>query len=96
VLLQTGDISGSYEHYSAVPADLLKAAHHGSPSSTLSAFLTDVSPSAVLLSCRQEKRLTDFRERAGDVPVWGTPESGALTVRFDDGSFTVIPFVNSQ
>ena len=93
VLLQTGDLSGAYEHYCAVPADVLKAAHHGSPSSTDPSFLAEVSPSAILLSCRQTRRLENFRERAGNIPVWGTSESGALTVRFDEGSYTIIPFV---
>ena len=92
-LLQTGDITGAYEHYCAAPADILKAAHHGSASSTAPDFLETVSPGAVLLSCRSDARLREFRERAGSIPVFGTPESGALTVRFEEGSYTVIPFV---
>ena len=94
VLLQAGDITGSYEPYCAAPADILKAAHHGSPSSTTPEFLEAVSPSAVLLSCQRTKRLEDYRERTGGIPVYGTPESGALTVRFEEGGYTVIPFVN--
>ena len=94
VLLQTGDLTGGYERYCAVPADLLKAAHHGSSASTTEPFLAAVSPDAILLSCRKESRLQAFRERIGDVPVYGTPESGALTVLFEEGSFTVIPFVS--
>ncbi len=94
VLLQAGDITGSYERYCAVPADLLKASHHGSPASTTEAFLAAVSPDAILLSCRKEDRLQAFRERIGKIPVYGTPESGALTVLFEEGSFTVIPFIS--
>ena len=93
VLLQAGDLSGRYEHYCTAPADLLKAAHHGSPSSTDAAFLEAVSPDAVLLSCRSESRLQAFRERIGDIPVYGTPECGAITVRFEEGGYSVIPFV---
>ena len=94
VLLQAGDISGAYEAYCAAPADILKAAHHGSPSSTTPGFLNLVSPDAVLLSCRRLSRLQDFRERIGDVPVYGTPESGAITVRFDENGYTVIPYIS--
>ena len=96
VMLQTGDISGSYESYCAAPADILKAAHHGSPSSTLPAFLERVSPDVILLSCQRQSRLLDFRERVGSIPVWGTPESGAVTIRFDEGCYSVIPFVSDQ
>lgn len=94
VLLHTGDLSGIYEHYCAVPADLLKAAHHGSPSSTDDTFLSAVSPAAILLSCRHESRLQSFRERIGNIPVYGTPECGAVTVCFGEGGYTVIPFVS--
>ena len=94
VFLQTGDLSGLYERYCAVPADLLKAAHHGSPSSTTEAFLSAVSPSAVLLSCRQSSRLQAFRERVGNIPVFGTPEYGAVTVRFMEGGYDIVPFVS--
>ena len=93
VLLQAGDLTGTYEVYCAAPADILKAAHHGSPSSTSPEFLSAVSPSTVILSCRRLSRLEDFRDRAGNIPVYGTPESGAVTVRFEEGSYTVIPFI---
>ena len=93
VLLQTGDIVGAYEHYCAAPADILKIAHHGSPSSTTSAFLETVSPRTALLSCRQLSRLKDVRLRTRIPAVYGTPESGAVTVRFDESGYTVIPFI---
>ena len=96
VLLQTGDIKGAYESYCSAPADILKAAHHGSPSSTTPAFLASVSPKVVLLSCQRMSRLHDFRERLDDIPVYGTPESGALTIRFEEGYYTVIPFLHDQ
>ena len=92
-LLLASDLSGAYEQYCAAPSDLLKAAHHGSPSSTGPDFLASVSPKAILLSCRQPGRVADFRSRAGDIPVFGTPEYGALTIRFEEGHFTVIPYL---
>lgn len=91
-MLHTGDISGAYEMYSAVQADLLKAAHHGSVHSTSPAYLSAVSPQAILLSCRQASRLESFRDRCGNIPVYGTPETGAVTVRFENGSFWIRPF----
>ena len=94
MLLQTGDLSGSYEAYSAVPSDILKAAHHGSPSSTSEAFLSAVNPEAILLSCRYGTRLESFRERTGGIPVYGTPECGAVPVRFEEGDYTVIPYLS--
>ena len=94
VLLHTGDLPGSYEHYCASPADLLKASHHGSPFSTGDSFLTSVSPDVILLSCRNESRVQDFRDRIGRIPVYATPECGAVTVRFEEGYYTVIPYVS--
>lgn len=94
--LQTGDITETYESYSAVQADLLKAAHHGSRFSTSPDFLSAVDPRAVLLSCEKLSRANEFSERAGGIPVWSTAESGALTVRFSDGAFTVVPFLSES
>ena len=94
VMLLTGDLPESYERYCASPADLLKAAHHGSRSSTSESFLSAVSPSAVLLSCRQESRVQSFRERFGDIPLFATAECGAVTVRFEEGGYTVVPFLS--
>ena len=92
-LLQTGDLSGTYESYAAVSADLLKAAHHGSVSSTSESFLSVVDPQAVLLSCKTIRRTDSFSERTGGIPVWSTAAGGALTVRFFNGDFTIVPFL---
>ena len=94
LLMHTGDLTGAYETYCTVPADILKAAHHGSPNSTSTAFLSAVSPEVILLPCRSETRLTDFRERAGAIPVFGTPECGAVTVTFEDTSYIITPFLS--
>ena len=93
VLLQTGDLSGIYESYCAAPADILKAAHHGSASSTGPDFLSAVSPEAILLTCRSVSRLEDFSSRTGGIPVYSSAECGAVTVRFEQGSFTVTPYL---
>ncbi|MBR3333999.1 MAG: ComEC/Rec2 family competence protein [Clostridia bacterium] len=93
-ILLTGDLPESYDRYCTAPADLLKAAHHGSRSSTSESFLSAVSPSAILLSCRQEARVQSFRERIGDIPLFATAECGAVTVRFEEGGYTVVPFLS--
>ncbi len=92
-LLQTGDLAGAYEALAAVQADLLKAAHHGSASSTSEGFLASVDPGAILLSCGRVSRYESFAERTGGIPVWSTAVHGALTVRFTENAFTVTPFV---
>ena len=94
VLLQAGDLTGIYEQYCAAPANILKAAHHGSASSTSGSFLSAVSPDVILLSCRHESRLQDFRTRTGSIPVYGTPECGAVTICFEEGRYTVIPYIS--
>ena len=93
--LQTGDITGEYEHYSAVPADLLKAPHHGSPNSSSEEYLSVVSPRVVLLSCRNETRHEDYALRLPeDTALYSTARSGALTLRFEDNQVTVIPYLS--
>ena len=95
-LLQAGDLAGIYESYAAVPADLLKAAHHGSASSTSGEFLSVVDPQAILLSCGRISRHEVFSERTGGIPVWSTAVHGALTVRFLEDSFTIVPFITQS
>lgn len=94
-MLMTGDLPEKYEHYCTASADLLKAAHHGSRSSTSESFLSTVSPAAVLLSCRSTERVQAFRKRSGDIPVYATAECGAVTVCFEEGGFTVIPYLSN-
>lgn len=88
-LLLTGDLSGEYEQYAAVPADILKAAHHGSASSTSPAFLEAVEPSLILLSCGNEDREISMQSRSGSLPLYSTNTHGALTLTFEDGSCTI-------
>ncbi|MBQ3484855.1 MAG: DNA internalization-related competence protein ComEC/Rec2 [Clostridia bacterium] len=88
-LLLTGDITGTYENYSAVPADLLKAAHHGSAGSTGADYLQTVSPQAILLSCGTEAREASLGARVGDIPVYSTNALGAVIVRFDEDAFRI-------
>ena len=92
-MLLASDLTSRYEMYAAVPADILKAAHHGSSESTSPAFLEAVGPQAILLSCGAEDREAAFIPRAGDIPVYSTHSSGGITVRFTENTFTVETFL---
>ncbi len=88
-LLLTGDLSGTYERYSALPADVLKVAHHGSSSSTSAEFLAAVSPQVLLLSNTNKARTQRIAELAGELPLF-TTDGGAVRICFlGDGEFTV-------
>lgn len=88
-LLLTGDLDGAYEMYAAAPADVLKAAHHGSQSSTSQVFLRAVEPQLLLLSCGDEARSLSMEARRGDIPMADTRVHGAVTLEFDENGFTV-------
>lgn len=88
-LLLTGDLTGAYEPFAAFPADVLKAAHHGSEDSTTPEFLAAVSPGIILLSCGQDSRTDSLMQRAGDIPVYATDTSGAIALRFHSGSYSI-------
>lgn len=88
-LLLTGDLDGRYERYAAVPADVLKVAHHGSAGSTSEAFLQAVDPSLLVLSCGSEQRSLSMQQRRGDIPLADTNMNGCVTISFETGGFTV-------
>lgn len=82
-LLLTGDLSGDYEQYAACPADVLKAAHHGSSSSTGSAFLEKVAPQVTILSSQRDVTLT------GAGAVYNTGDVGAVRLQINEDGFTL-------
>ena len=88
-MLLTGDLEGAYEMYTAAPADVLKAAHHGSERSTSPAFLQAVAPQLLLLSCGSEERSASMEARRGDIPMADTSANGAVTINFEPDGFTV-------
>lgn len=91
-LMLTGDLDGAYEMYAATPADVLKAAHHGSVNSSSEAFLAAVQPQTVLISTGRKDRLERMQEKAGDSDVFSTAQHGALTIRMDAGAYTIETF----
>ena len=89
-MLLTSDLSGGYEQYAALPADILKVAHHGSAASTSGAFLEKVQPQLLLLSNKDETREARMAEAAGDVPLYSTAKDGGITIRLlGEGGFEV-------
>ena len=91
-LLTGGDLTSEYEMYSAVPTDILKAAHHGAKGSTQAAYLEAVDPKLILLSNQREDRYEGMLERAGDRPVVSTQTAGAIIITFGDREFTCKTF----
>ena len=81
-LLTAGDLTQEYEMYSAVPAQVLKIAHHGAKGSTSPGYLQTVSPQMALLtanSARMQYAASALKKlSAMSVPVWGTQEGRAV------------------
>lgn len=88
-MLLTGDLDGLYEAYAAVPADILKVAHHGSKASTSAAFLEAVSPEVLVLSGGDEARFLSMDERRGDAALYATQENGAVMIDFTRDGYAV-------
>lgn len=92
-MLLASDLSGLYAKYAALPSDILKAPHHGSPQSCTPELLELVQPQIILQSNKNESRALHMAELAGDIPLYATDNCGAVTIRFTgDGSFTVSAF----
>ena len=92
-MLLPSDLPGAYSQHTAVPSDILHASHHGSKDGNTADFLAAVDPQIILLSNRLASREAYMAELAGDIPLYSTESSGAVTVRFlGDGEFTVQPY----
>ena len=96
-LLQTSDLLGSHECYAAVPADVLKVAHHGSSTSTGDDFLSLVSPSYALISASSGSRTLPGADTLGRLDAHGvttlrTDESGDITLTVEDGELLISPY----
>ncbi|NLB90539.1 MAG: MBL fold metallo-hydrolase, partial [Clostridiales bacterium] len=93
LLLTTGDITGYYEKYSAVDADILKVSHHGSKYSSEEEYLRKVTPKVAIISSGTSERLpspeTLERMDALTIPYYCTNETGSITVTFTNNDFFV-------
>ncbi len=97
VYLNTGDATTAAEHEllsnwgpDSVRADLLKVGHHGSRSSTASAFLSAVRPSVAVISAGRgnayghpHPAVLDRLAGAGIPRVWRTDRDGTLCLEVD-------------
>ncbi len=96
-LLQASDITGMFERYAAIPADILKVSHHGSVSSTGDGFLDAVGPQMAVISCSGLSSLpaagTLKRIQSHGIPLLRTDEAGAVTLLARGDTWRVIPFV---
>ena len=80
-ILNMADNSTLYERYAAVPADIMKAAHHGSKSSSGEEFLALVHPALALVTAKANASLPALgRMEAQGVRVFRTDETGEITV----------------
>lgn len=77
-----------------IQADVLKAGHHGSKSSSSAAFLDAVNPAYAVISCGEDNSyghphagtLNSLRERG--IQVFRTDEQGSIVVASDGGTLT--------
>jgi competence protein ComEC len=78
-----------------IRADILKAGHHGSITSTTPTFLATVRPQAVLISVGQGNRyghphpVTIDRLAGAGIPYYRTDQRGNVTVTSDGRSFSI-------
>lgn len=103
-LLLTGDIERETDGDMArwghrLRADILKAAHHGSRTSSTRAFLDAVNPTVVAISCGVNNRFRHpspeviARFRAMGIQIWRTDQSGALAMKLDGAQIDVVPWI---
>ena len=100
-LLSCSDIPGAYERYTALDADILKAAHHGSKSSSGEEFLKAVSPQAVLLTTSRMSSVLpnpDTLKRLQDTGagIYATGQTGAVTVTVKQGKAEITTFLQKE
>ena len=96
-LFNASDLSGKYERYAAVPADVLKVSHHGSSDSTRDAFLDFVSPKYALLSVTGSSKTlpapeTLARLQSHGVAILRTDECGDITLSVRNGQLFITPY----
>lgn len=106
-LLLTGDAEREGEaelvgrYGETLAADVLKAGHHGSRSSSTRPFLERVAPDHVVISCGRGNVFQfphpEALERIGDErEVWRTDQRGAITVLTDGEELEVRAFLEAR
>ena len=103
-LLLTGDIERETDGDMArwghrLRADVLKAAHHGSRTSSTRAFLDAVNPKVAAISCGVNNRfrhpspevIARFREMG--IQIWRTDQAGAIAMKLDGERIDVVSWI---
>jgi beta-lactamase superfamily II metal-dependent hydrolase len=86
---------------SDAPIRILKAAHHGSASSSSKTFLDALRPRAVIISCGRGNLFGHphpavlARYRAAGAAIYRTDQQGAITIETDGRTVQVTPFVRT-
>ncbi|MGY4689378.1 S-layer homology domain-containing protein [Salibacterium sp. K-3] len=98
-MLLTGDAGVEQEQEMIqrfdVEADILKAAHHGSDSSTSTAFMQEVDPEAAVLSYGKDNRYDHPDSsvvdtiRGQDTDIYSTAEEGDIVFSMTEGGYEV-------
>ncbi|MGI6738289.1 MAG: ComEC/Rec2 family competence protein [Christensenellales bacterium] len=92
-LLTCGDLGKKYEMNAALPADILKSAHHGSKSATQEEFLSEVSPEYIIISVSETKehQLDNIMQTAENLnqTLITTYEDGAILIHCKDGEINI-------
>jgi len=101
-LLLTGDVEAEGEtalvkaYGSALKSDVLKAAHHGSKTSSSKAFLQAAAPAAVLISVGTDnayghphKNILNRYEKQ-QMKIYRTDQNGTITLRSDGKTYDII------
>lgn len=96
-ILTTGDITDEYEDYSAVRADVLKVAHHGSAGSSSLEYIKAVSPQLALISAsgtyKHPAPEALDRLNGQQIPLYRTDENGAVILTVHGRQITATPFI---
>ncbi|PGT16731.1 DNA internalization-related competence protein ComEC/Rec2 [Bacillus cereus] len=93
--LEEGGESRLVSKYPALRADVLKVAHHGSKTSSISSFLSLIQPSVAIISVGERNRYghphKEIIERFEkmDIEIWRTDKQGAISYVFkgENGTF---------
>jgi len=88
-LLHMSDVPGTYEQYVGRPADILKAAHHGSQDSTHEDFLMLTNPRVCLISGNNPHEKTLSRLANVGAMVYDSDTCGAITVTVHEGQYFI-------
>ncbi|MBR5230996.1 MAG: ComEC/Rec2 family competence protein [Clostridia bacterium] len=92
-ILHMSDVTGTYEKYCAIPAEILRVAHHGSQNSSKEDFLNAVRPGTAIVSCNALNEKTYSRLANAGAMVYDTDKHGALTVTVREKGYSLQGYI---